>query len=549
VRYRITVVFLIVVVIAASFQVPLASAASEYYVATNGNNSNPGTEGQPFRTISKGVSVLAPGNTLYIRGGVYQEQVTVSKSGTASQPIKILAYPGETPVIDGNNYQLPTGDWGVLFKLLGNYIQVSGLEVRYSNWMGVGLYGEYDEVHNLNVHHNMENGILAVGNYGLVEGCNVWSNAYSNYQGKKTRGNWASGLSAARHPTGAVLRGNTVYDNWGEGLSTYEAVGTLMEDNVVYDNKQNVYLSDSTGVMFRRNLVYCTPGNENSKYTSTQNGVLMGDEKRNPPSSNQTLINNLLLGCHRNFAIASDVTAGLLVAHNTSANASRDANVLFYSGAAGANARFIDNLILQEDGIAIASIEGSGVLFSNNLWSKTPPAKASGAGDVIGNPLLAKAGPTGPGLLSPEWFKLLASSPARDRALPIAEVIEDFFKNARGDSPDIGAHEYIESSGTPTPTRTPTATPTHTRTATPTRTPTATPTHTPTATPTQTRTQAMFRVFMPLITGGGVQDNGLSRTPPVGEACPDCGMALTCLLRDWGGTSAYSADIHCKQGI
>ena len=60
---------------------------------------------------------------------------------------------------------------------------------------------------------------------------------------------------------------------------------------------------------------------------------------------------------------------------------------------------------------------------------------------MIGDPQLAKSGPTGPGLLTPEWFKILASSPALERGKIIAEVTEDFFRNPRGSAPDIGAHE------------------------------------------------------------------------------------------------------------
>jgi hypothetical protein len=46
-----------------------AASAPSYYVATNGHDSNRGTEAQPFRTLRKGVSVLTPGATLYVKGG------------------------------------------------------------------------------------------------------------------------------------------------------------------------------------------------------------------------------------------------------------------------------------------------------------------------------------------------------------------------------------------------------------------------------------------------------------------------------------------------
>jgi hypothetical protein len=53
---------------------------SEYYVSTSGNDDNPGTIAQPYRTIAKGVSYLQAGDILYLRGGVYVELVDIAGS-------------------------------------------------------------------------------------------------------------------------------------------------------------------------------------------------------------------------------------------------------------------------------------------------------------------------------------------------------------------------------------------------------------------------------------------------------------------------------------
>ena len=51
------------------------SSASVFYVATTGNDSNPGNQSAPFKTLKKGVSVLRLGDTLYVRGGIYAESL------------------------------------------------------------------------------------------------------------------------------------------------------------------------------------------------------------------------------------------------------------------------------------------------------------------------------------------------------------------------------------------------------------------------------------------------------------------------------------------
>ena len=48
-----------------------ALAGNVYYVATNGNDSNPGTLASPWRTMSASCAKLNAGDTLYARGGTY----------------------------------------------------------------------------------------------------------------------------------------------------------------------------------------------------------------------------------------------------------------------------------------------------------------------------------------------------------------------------------------------------------------------------------------------------------------------------------------------
>src|SRR5690349_3598285 len=71
--------------------------AENYYVATNGSDSNPGTEEQPFQTLDRGVHDLSPGDTLYVKNGTYTglRQITSIPSGASwDKPVTIAAYQG-----------------------------------------------------------------------------------------------------------------------------------------------------------------------------------------------------------------------------------------------------------------------------------------------------------------------------------------------------------------------------------------------------------------------------------------------------------------------
>jgi hypothetical protein len=100
------------VLLLALFVASPAFSVSYYYVSTTGLDSNPGTIGSPFATITKARDVIrtldplpAGGVVVYIRGGNYlltsQIDFTIDDSGTATEPIVYCAYPGETPKFVG----------------------------------------------------------------------------------------------------------------------------------------------------------------------------------------------------------------------------------------------------------------------------------------------------------------------------------------------------------------------------------------------------------------------------------------------------------------
>jgi hypothetical protein len=100
-------------VLAASLAV---CGARDFYIATNGNDSNLGTFDQPFGTLERGRDAIralkqadplpSGGIKVWLRGGRYMRQSAFALSGTAdsgtpASPIVYQAYAGETPIIIG----------------------------------------------------------------------------------------------------------------------------------------------------------------------------------------------------------------------------------------------------------------------------------------------------------------------------------------------------------------------------------------------------------------------------------------------------------------
>jgi len=101
-----SLLILTVLVLCLAFLINEGESATYYLDVVNGNDSNSGTESQPWKTVAYALGItspVGPGDTVYLRGGTYREQVRVDKSGTENNWITVKNYPGESPVMDGSS--------------------------------------------------------------------------------------------------------------------------------------------------------------------------------------------------------------------------------------------------------------------------------------------------------------------------------------------------------------------------------------------------------------------------------------------------------------
>ena len=170
-----------------------------YYVATNGSDNNAGSKAKPFATLNKANKVVSAGDTVWIRGGVYELTSTVfyeryqmtagillTASGTSDDNrIHYLAYPGEHPIFDGA--KLPVGEGmehsdgtpeGAMYTspivIAAKYLHLKGFEVRntpmiHNSNSGVYLYAsKHIFLEQIDSHHNAGPGFFA--NDGAADG-------------------------------------------------------------------------------------------------------------------------------------------------------------------------------------------------------------------------------------------------------------------------------------------------------------------------------------------------------------------------------------------
>jgi hypothetical protein len=108
----VVVVFATALTAIVASQTPASGATqATYYVAPNGNDTNPGTLTSPFRTLQRARDVVRTVNAnmtgdiyVYVRGGTYPVSSTIEfgpgDSGTNGFRVIYAAYPNETPVLD-----------------------------------------------------------------------------------------------------------------------------------------------------------------------------------------------------------------------------------------------------------------------------------------------------------------------------------------------------------------------------------------------------------------------------------------------------------------
>ena len=251
--------------------------ASELYVATDGNDANPGTLAQPLRTIQRAVDLAQPGTTIYLRGGTYAPSTNIQllKSGTASAPITLRSYGSERVIIDGEGMphtpapvggSIPRSERGAI-HIEGDWWRIIGLEVINGPYGIFGLDTSHNVFERLVTRDNYESGLHLQGASSNNQVINL--DSYGN-RDPRNNGESADGLAIKEGSgTGNVVRGARLWNNSDDGFDAWEFLSPiLIEDSLAWGNGFN-----------RWNL----PG-----YTGDGNGFKLGGGDEDLPAAHVT---------------------------------------------------------------------------------------------------------------------------------------------------------------------------------------------------------------------------------------------------------------------
>ncbi|HEX7087925.1 MAG TPA: Ig-like domain-containing protein [Vicinamibacterales bacterium] len=222
-----------------------AQTGTQWYVSPGGSSSDPGTKDRPM-SLTKALSSSSPakpGDTIWLRGGVYAGSYVSSLEGTASAPIRVRQYPGERAILDANNSAARNAGMALLIQ--GAYTWFMDFEVTHTG-------GKVDSGE-----PNSPSGIVFSNSRGIKlinlvihdlpgQGIGFWASSidseaygclfYYNGINSRDHGIYAQNTSGTKR-----IVENFVFANAGYGLHLYASGTNLLnnfhiEGNTVFNN-------------------------------------------------------------------------------------------------------------------------------------------------------------------------------------------------------------------------------------------------------------------------------------------------------------------------
>jgi parallel beta-helix repeat protein len=362
--------------------------ATNYYVSPSGNDNNNGlTLTTAFKTIEKATYAVAPGDTVFIRNGVYFKTdpesliAYLTISGTASNPITYKAYPGETPIL-----QLNKNNWAAITINGCDYIVIDGLTIIGNNDNVTLQYAQSQQL-----------------NIGNTATCGNGIAINTQYQNETNR------------PHHVIVRNCKISKCGGGGIYTYNADYVTIENNTVsecgwyapYGNSgismyQNWNSDTNTGF---KNFITGNTCYRNENYIpfyvvgsiTDGNGIIIDDNRNTQNNSTlgkylgATYIANNLVFDNGGRGIHCFESDNVLAINNTCYNnckspAIKQGELTAYDAS---NITFTNNIVSPGNGVPPVNKDNnttSNIIATNNLFTANQNlANPAGTNTIIGN--------------------------------------------------------------------------------------------------------------------------------------------------------------------
>jgi hypothetical protein len=146
-----------------------------YFISNSGNDSNNGSIDLPWQTFSHAQTISQPGDTVFIRSGVYTmtSPIIITDTGSIDKPVVYAAYRSEKPVFDFSTSKQPnlpsisgqapgSSDFGIITLYNSLYVTVQGIRVINSPSAGIeGYRSKHIQILNNSTYNTFSSGASA----------------------------------------------------------------------------------------------------------------------------------------------------------------------------------------------------------------------------------------------------------------------------------------------------------------------------------------------------------------------------------------------------
>ena len=305
---------------------------TSYYVSTTGNDSNSGTQAAPWRTVQHAADTARAGSTVNVRGGIYEELVSINVSGNASDGfITLRSYPGETAILDAAHLT-PSGRQAILTIHNQSYVRIEGFEIRNFRTaehrltpLGISVMGSGSHIELLknNVHHieqtfegrdapgHGDNG-FGIAVYGTDAKTPITDLIIDGNEVHHLKTGSSESLVVNGNVTNFRITHNVVHDNNNIGIDVIgfertapdpavdQARDGVVSNNLVYnitsrgnpayrneENSDGIYVDGGTRILIEQNVMH-----------DVDFGIELASEHKDRATSYIIARNNLIYHCH-----------------------------------------------------------------------------------------------------------------------------------------------------------------------------------------------------------------------------------------------------------
>ena len=202
-----------------------------YIDAGNITGTEDGTKTYPFNTIVEGIIAVAPGKSVIVTAGTYNEQLIINKGIN-------LEGAGQN-----NTFITGSGLTGNLISLEADNISISNFAINGDSSTSVGIYFDNYSFININnnlIKNNKDYGISYINSAPIIEDNNIENNS-------------SSGIKVATNGAG-IIRNNSIVSNQ-HGIRTYGDSCPEINGNNINNNNTGIFCRENATPIISYNTI------------------------------------------------------------------------------------------------------------------------------------------------------------------------------------------------------------------------------------------------------------------------------------------------------